>query len=489
MPELSDNELLQDYSRNGSETAFAELVRRHIDLVYSAALRQVGIAAQAEEITQVVFIILARKAGRLHANTVLEGWLYETTRLTSLSFLRGERRRQFREQEAYMQSTLQETADDAFWNQLSPLLDEALSHLGRKDRDAVMLRFFKDKSVREIAAAMNVSEAAAQRRVLRAMERLREFFAKHGLASTTEILAEKISSHSVKAAPVMLAETVTVMAIAKGAAASASTLTLIQGALKLMAWTKTKIAVVAGVTALLAVGATSVLINACLPTPEFQGLWEGTIPLPGVGVHAGESPKTRLVLTIVKTNGAYQAVGDNIDQGLHGVTIDLLTYKYPRVHAEIPNMHESYNAKINRAGTTLTGIWSQNTDSGPLTFSRITTPPPFPEPLTDDEFARRASSDLQGFWKGAIGTGKNTLQVNIKIAESPDGTFRADFFVPPQGGYRQPTFVSYDGTTVKLMPLAGYGMFQGELRNGGKELAGNWIQGGQKTPTTFALAN
>ena len=111
MPDVSDMELMRDYDRQGSEAAFAELVRRHINLVYSVAFRHVGIAAHAEEITQAVFVILARKAAGLRPDTILEGWLHETTRLTALSFLRGERRRQFREQEAYMQSTPQESAD------------------------------------------------------------------------------------------------------------------------------------------------------------------------------------------------------------------------------------------------------------------------------------------------------------------------------------------------------------------------------------------
>jgi RNA polymerase sigma factor (sigma-70 family) len=98
-------DLLRDYQRQGSEEAFAELVRRHVNLVYSAALRHAGIAAHAEEITQAVFVILARKAAGLRPDTILDAWLYETTRWTALSFLRGERRRQWREQEAYMQST------------------------------------------------------------------------------------------------------------------------------------------------------------------------------------------------------------------------------------------------------------------------------------------------------------------------------------------------------------------------------------------------
>ena len=102
MHDASDMELLRNYHRQGSEEAFAKLVERHVNLVYSAALRHAGTAAHAEEITQAVFIILARKADRLRPDTVLEAWLYETTRLTALSFLRGERRRQAREQEAYI---------------------------------------------------------------------------------------------------------------------------------------------------------------------------------------------------------------------------------------------------------------------------------------------------------------------------------------------------------------------------------------------------
>jgi uncharacterized protein (TIGR03435 family) len=261
MPDANDMELLGDYARNGSETAFAEIVQRHIALVYSAALRYAGIAAQAEEITQAVFIILARKAGSLRPNTILEGWLYETTRLTALSFLRGERRRQFREQEAYMQSTLQETGENSAWNEISPLLDRALARLGKKDRDAVILRFFKEKSVRDVAATMQINEAAAQRRILRALEKLRTYFFKRGVASTTTIIAGAISANSVQAAPVGLAKAVTVTAAAKGAAASASTATLIKGALKLMAWSKTKTAIVVGVGLLLATGTTTVAVK------------------------------------------------------------------------------------------------------------------------------------------------------------------------------------------------------------------------------------
>src|ERR1019366_8395140 len=198
MDDVPDMELLQKYHQQGSEESFAELARRHISLVYSAALRPVGIAAQAEEITQAVFIILARRAASLRPDTVLDAWLYETTRLTALSFLRGERRRQLREQEAYMQSTLRESNEVAAWNQLAPLLDDAMSRLGRKDREAVVLRFFKEKSLREVAAALKVTEAAAQSRVHRAVEKLRRFFMKRGVALPVAALTAAISAHSVQ---------------------------------------------------------------------------------------------------------------------------------------------------------------------------------------------------------------------------------------------------------------------------------------------------
>ena len=142
-----------------------------------------------------------------------------------------------------MRSTLEESNNVSVWNQMSPLLDQALSRLGKKDRDAVILRFFKEKNLGEVAAALKVTEAAAQRRVHRALEKLHQYFNKRGVNSTTSITAGELSANSVQAAPMGLAKSVTAAAVGKGAAASASTLTLIKGALKIMAWAKAKTAV------------------------------------------------------------------------------------------------------------------------------------------------------------------------------------------------------------------------------------------------------
>jgi len=260
MPESDDIVLLKEYAESGSESAFTALVERHVNLVYSAALRSVGNAHAAQEIAHAVFIILARKAESLGDKTVLSGWLYQTVRLTAANYLRGEIRRQHREQEAYMQSILNEP-DSEVWRQIAPVLDDAISRLGAKDRDAIVLRFFENKSLGEVGAALGASEDAAKMRVNRALEKLRKFFAKRGVTLSSLAMAGAISANSVQAAPVALAKSVTAVAIAKGAVASGSTLTLIKGALKLMAWTKAKMAIVSGVIMLFAAGTSTVIVN------------------------------------------------------------------------------------------------------------------------------------------------------------------------------------------------------------------------------------
>ena len=228
MQPTDDNALLRQFAETQSDEAFAELVSRHINLVYSVALRQVGSPHNAEEIVQAVFIILTKKAASLRHEKALSSWLFQTTRLTANNFIRGEIRRYYREQEAYMQTILNESGNEV-WPQIAPLLDSAVASLRETDRRAILLRFYEGRNLREVGAALGASEDAAEKRVSRALEKLRKFFTKRGVSSTTVIIAVTISANSVQAAPVALAKTVTAVAVAKGAVASASTLTLIKG--------------------------------------------------------------------------------------------------------------------------------------------------------------------------------------------------------------------------------------------------------------------
>ena len=241
MQVLDDMQLLREYASGHSEEAFSALVSRYINLVYSAALRSVNNPHHAEEIAQSVFVILARKAGALRRGTVLSGWLYQTARLTAANFLRTELRRQHREQEAHMQSTLNESEPDA-WPQIRPLLDDAMAQLNEKDRNAIVLRFFEGKPLKEVGQALGASEDAAKMRVNRALEKLREIFVKRGITLPGAALAAAISSNSIQAAPAGLAAAVAA-GISQSSALTASTLVLLKGTMQTMTWIKATAAV------------------------------------------------------------------------------------------------------------------------------------------------------------------------------------------------------------------------------------------------------
>jgi len=272
MQAMDDMALLQEYVARNSEAAFGELVSRRVGFVYSAALRQVRDPHLAKEITQAVFIILAQKAGRISDKTILAGWLFKTTRYVALTQMRADAKRQRQEKEFQMQTEFQSTTTDEIWNQMSPLLDEALAALGEKDRQAVLLRFFENKSLAEVGSHLGTGEDTARKRVSRALEKLHRYFNRRGVSSTMAIIAGAISANSVQAVPVALAKSVTAMAIAKGAAASGSTLTLIKGALKLMARTKVKTAIVVGMGVLLAAGTTTMTVKE-IQEHSFDDSW------------------------------------------------------------------------------------------------------------------------------------------------------------------------------------------------------------------------
>lgn len=236
MNDLTDQQLLRDYAKRRSEAAFSELVHRHIDLVHSAAFRLTGNAQAAKDVSQAVFTILAQNADRLTRHPVLSGWLHTTARNLASKTIRSNVRRQHREQEAATMNELLSAAPDASWEEIAPHLDVALGELSESDRDAVMLRYFEKKTAPEMAAVLGISDEAAQKRVRRAVERLRDFFAHRGIAVGTGGLVAVVSANAVQAAPAGLGITISAAALA-GTAATTAAATTIATATKTIAMT------------------------------------------------------------------------------------------------------------------------------------------------------------------------------------------------------------------------------------------------------------
>jgi RNA polymerase sigma factor (sigma-70 family) len=205
---LSDIDLLDAYANNRSEEAFRELVTRHVDFTYSAAMRQLRNPHLAEEATQAAFIALADKAGRLQGHTVIAGWLYRAVHFAALNLQRGEARRKHWEKEA---ATMNNPNDDApaepanaFNETALPQVGDALTELGEKDRAALVLRFLQQKSLRDVGNTMGTSEEAAKKRVSRALEKLRSLLARRGMVVPAAALAIGLSQLPVFAAPAAL---------------------------------------------------------------------------------------------------------------------------------------------------------------------------------------------------------------------------------------------------------------------------------------------
>jgi RNA polymerase sigma factor (sigma-70 family) len=219
MPE--DTELLHRYVADRSEAAFAELVRRHINLVYSVALRRVnGQAHLAEDVTQSVFTDLARKARALGGHTVVPAWLFTSARYAAAQVMRTERRRQLREQEAHTMHELRgDESSPADWDRLRPVLDDVLDQLDAREREAVLLRFYEGQPFAEVGAALHLTDDAARMRVDRALDKLRGLLAKRGVASTAAALAVALANQAGVAAPAGLAANVTGAALTGATAA------------------------------------------------------------------------------------------------------------------------------------------------------------------------------------------------------------------------------------------------------------------------------
>jgi RNA polymerase sigma factor (sigma-70 family) len=223
---MNDSELLSAYLKDGSEEAFTGLVNRHMKLVFSAALRQVGGDAHlAKDVVQNVFSALARKAASLRNHQALSGWLYTSTHHAAAAVVRAEKRRQASERTARLINESASSEAPDIWDRIRPVLDKAMNELSARDRQALLLRYFEDRPFAEVGERLSLSENAARMRVARALDKMHALLAKHGTASTTAALAMVLTEHSAAATvPAGLVAEISGTALAGAAGAGALSL-------------------------------------------------------------------------------------------------------------------------------------------------------------------------------------------------------------------------------------------------------------------------
>ncbi len=225
--------LLRRFAEDHAEEAFTELVRRHLALVHATALRRVGGDAHlAQDVTQTVFIALARKASALQGHASLAGWLYLSTHHATAEVVRREQRRKQREASAHSMH-LASTSDDPPVDpaSLRPLLDDALVELKAEVREAVVLRFFAQRSFAEIGAALRITEEAARKRVDRALDQLQATLSRRGITSTVAALGSALTAAGVTTAPATLVGPIAAAALAQSALVPAALTTTLAASL------------------------------------------------------------------------------------------------------------------------------------------------------------------------------------------------------------------------------------------------------------------
>ncbi len=342
----NDAELLREYVERSSEEAFRSLVERHSGMVHGVAMRIARNEPYAEEITQAVFIILARKAAALRLRTVIAGWLYRTARFVALEAMRRERRRL--EHEERLMQIEDKDEGSSVWEQVAPRLDEALESLGKTDREAVVLRFLEQRSFAEVALALSTTEAAAKMRVGRALDKLRSVLAQCGVAVPPAALLAALTTHGARAAPTTLVASVTASALAHAGTVESSISGLAKGALMLMTWNKVKIGAVAVVLMLLLGGGGFALwkrqsrnpASAPLVLRSFEpmtGEWEGTFTL------------TRDGNVIIDSQPCSMSV--TTQQGGRVCEIELRTSRAPGTEPMIQHYAHTINEQGNRLFT------------------------------------------------------------------------------------------------------------------------------------------
>jgi RNA polymerase sigma factor (sigma-70 family) len=269
---MDTSELLIDFVKTSSERSFAELVNRHINLVYASARRQVHEDAHlAEDVTQAVFILLAKKAASVRNGAVLPAWLISATRYAAANARSLESRRRKHEQKAAAMAPQScDDADPVLDEKLAPSLDQALAKLGATDRSAVAMRYLQGMSIREVGVALGVSEEAAQKRVLRAVDKLRTYFARRGVTMEATAFASGLSRQGAHLAPAALAPLVVAHALSHAGAASASAALIAKGTAEAMTAAYIKLAAAAVVGVAVVAGGATVIKSSLSRTAPVQ---------------------------------------------------------------------------------------------------------------------------------------------------------------------------------------------------------------------------
>ncbi|HAB19462.1 MAG TPA: sigma-70 family RNA polymerase sigma factor [Verrucomicrobiota bacterium] len=297
---MTDAQLLREFAATGSEAAFTDLVNRHAGPVHAAALRQTGDPHLAEEVTQAVFVLLARKATAISPDALLLGWLLRATRYAASDLLKSERRRRARETAAYQMNdhAEPETAHETvrLWDRIAPVLDGCLARLREKDRNALLLRFFQNQSLSEVGSSLGVAEEAARKRVNRALDKLRTELQRDGAVASLAVLPELLSQQAVPATPGGLVGSTVSAAMAKGAERVTRVTTLSQAVAREMTWSSLRTWLATAGTA---------------------------VALLGGGVWVGQTLFARDVAAAVLANGDYRIAGFNDPRVVHQFIRDL----------------------------------------------------------------------------------------------------------------------------------------------------------------------
>jgi RNA polymerase sigma factor (sigma-70 family) len=383
--DISDRSLLQDYVERRSEKAFESLVRRHLDMVYSAALRQTGDANLAEEVVQAVFVVLARKAFRLREGVIIAGWLYRTACLTARRAQRDQIRRRIKDTElAQMKLT---DSNEEVWNRLMPHLDAALATLGEADRTAIVLRFLERRSFREVADTLSISEDAAKKRVTRGLEKLRLAFSRQGVTLAASVMAAALGARAVEAAPAGLLRASVQAALSGGMIAGSGVGAIVTGVIREAFISRLKWgAAFAGVGIVLAIVATSRWLSlsssrqqvASNTVQRQEGATISSLPgaplqPPAPSAAAAKAPG--LTLHVIADENEKPLVGvavhaESFTIGQNSVLATFVTDAEGEAQIVLPNSIDGFNCWVSAPGRVPTRIiWS--TKGAPLAHDYI----------------------------------------------------------------------------------------------------------------------